>query len=72
MLNLLDLAPADAELHLREFAVAHGHAAYRGGQVIPHLSTEAGVASFADMTDLPGRLPAHSSPSTSSCPASNS
>jgi len=52
MLNLLDLAPADAELALREFAVAHGHAAYRGSQVVPHLWMKP-VASFADMTDLP-------------------
>jgi 23S rRNA (adenine2503-C2)-methyltransferase len=52
MLNLLDLAPADAELALREFAVAHGHAAYRGSQVVPHLWVKP-VGSFADMTDLP-------------------
>ena len=52
MLNLLDLAPADAELALREFALAHGHAAYRGSQVVPHLWTEP-VGSFEEMTDLP-------------------
>ncbi|HET8769608.1 MAG TPA: 23S rRNA (adenine(2503)-C(2))-methyltransferase RlmN [Gemmatimonadaceae bacterium] len=52
MLNLLDLAPADAERTLREFAVAHGHAAYRGSQVVPHLWMKP-VASFDDMTDLP-------------------
>ena len=52
MLNLLDLAPVDAERTLRELAVAHGHAAYRGSQVIPHLWTKP-VASFAEMTDLP-------------------
>jgi len=52
MLNLLDLAPADAEKVLREFAVAHGQAAYRGAQVVPHLWTKP-VASFAEMTDLP-------------------
>ncbi|MCE9601544.1 MAG: 23S rRNA (adenine(2503)-C(2))-methyltransferase RlmN [Gemmatimonadetes bacterium] len=52
MVNLLDLAPADAELALREFAVAHGHAAYRGSQVVPHLWTKP-VGSFAEMTDLP-------------------
>jgi 23S rRNA (adenine2503-C2)-methyltransferase len=52
MLNLLDLAPADAELALREFAVAHGHAAYRGSQVVPHLWVKP-VGSFAEMTDLP-------------------
>lgn len=52
MQNLLDLAPADAERVLREFAVAHGHAAYRGSQVVPHLWMKP-VASFDDMTDLP-------------------
>lgn len=52
MLNLLDLAPADAEKVLREFAVAHGQAAYRGAQVVPHLWTKP-VGSFAEMTDLP-------------------
>ena len=52
MVNLLDLAPDDAELALREFAVAHGHAAYRGSQVVPHLWTRP-VSSFAEMTDLP-------------------
>lgn len=52
MLNLLDLAPAEAEKVLREFAVAHGQAAYRGAQVVPHLWTKP-VGSFAEMTDLP-------------------
>lgn len=52
MLNLLDLAPADAERTLREFAVAHGQAAYRGSQVVPHLWSKP-VGSFAEMTDLP-------------------
>ena len=52
MLNLLDLAPDDAEKVLREFAVAHGQAAYRGAQVVPHLWTKP-VGSFAEMTDLP-------------------
>lgn len=52
MLNLLDLAPADAEKVLREFAVAHGQAAYRGAQVVPHLWAKP-VGSFAEMTDLP-------------------
>lgn len=52
MLNLLDLAPAEAEKVLREFAVTHGQAAYRGSQVLPHLWTKP-VASFAEMTDLP-------------------
>lgn len=52
MLNLLDLAPADAERTLREFAVANGQAAYRGSQVVPHLWSKP-VGSFAEMTDLP-------------------
>ena len=52
MMNLLDLAPADAERVLREFAVAHGQAAYRGSQVVPHLWMKP-VASFDEMTDLP-------------------
>ena len=52
MLNLLDLAPADAEKALREFAVAHGQQAYRGSQVVPHLWQKP-VGSFAEMTDLP-------------------
>ncbi|MFN0097116.1 MAG: 23S rRNA (adenine(2503)-C(2))-methyltransferase RlmN [Gemmatimonadaceae bacterium] len=52
MMNLLDLAPADAEKVLREFAVAHGQAAYRGAQVVPHLWAKP-VGSFAEMTDLP-------------------
>ena len=52
MLNLLDLAPKDAEQALREFAVTHGHAAYRGSQVVPHLWMKP-VGAFADMTDLP-------------------
>ncbi|MHB1298534.1 MAG: 23S rRNA (adenine(2503)-C(2))-methyltransferase RlmN [Gemmatimonadaceae bacterium] len=52
MMNLLDLAPADAERVLREFAVANGHAAYRGSQVVPHLWMKP-VASFGEMTDLP-------------------
>lgn len=52
MLNLLDLAPPDAEATLREFAVSRGHQAYRGSQVVPHLWMKP-VAGFADMTDLP-------------------
>ena len=52
MLNLLDLAPADAERELRAFAEANGHARYRGGQVVPHLWMKP-VGSFAEMTDLP-------------------
>jgi 23S rRNA (adenine2503-C2)-methyltransferase len=52
MLNLLDLAPVEAERVLREFAVANGQAAYRGSQVVPHLWAKP-VAGFSDMTDLP-------------------
>lgn len=52
MQNLLDLAPADAEQALRDFAVAHGEKPYRGSQVLPHLWQKP-VRSFADMTDLP-------------------
>ena len=52
MLNLLDLSPAEAERTLREFATTHGHQAYRGSQVVPHLWLKP-VASFAEMTDLP-------------------
>jgi 23S rRNA (adenine2503-C2)-methyltransferase len=52
MLNLLDLAPAEAERTLRAFAAEHGHAPYRGSQVVPHLWMKP-VASFAEMTDLP-------------------
>ena len=52
MMNLLDLAPADAERVLREFAVAHGEKPYRGSQVVPHLWQKP-VGSFAEMTDLP-------------------
>ena len=52
MLNLLDLAPADAERTLREFAAAHGEKPFRGSQVIPHLWQKP-VASFEQMTDLP-------------------
>lgn len=52
MLNLLDLAPADAERALREFAAAHGEKPYRGSQVVPHLWQKP-VGSFDEMTDLP-------------------
>ncbi len=52
MLNLLDLAPSDAERELRDFAVAHGQKPYRGSQVVPHLWQKP-VGSFAEMTDLP-------------------
>ncbi len=50
--NLLDLAPAEAERVLRAFAESRGVGAYRGGQVARHLWTKP-VASFALMTDLP-------------------
>ena len=52
MLNLLDLAPSEAERVLREFAAAHGEQPYRGSQVVPHLWQKP-VGSFAEMTDLP-------------------
>ena len=52
MLNLLDLPPSEAERVLREFAVGHGEAAYRGSQVVPHLWSKP-VGSFEEMTDLP-------------------
>lgn len=52
MLNLLDLAPAEAERTLREFAVAQGESAYRGSQVVPHL-WQRPVGTFGEMTDLP-------------------
>jgi len=52
MLNLLDLAPSEAERVLREFAVSHGEKPYRGSQVVPHLWQKP-VGSFAEMTDLP-------------------
>jgi 23S rRNA (adenine2503-C2)-methyltransferase len=52
MVNLLDLAPADAERVLRDFAAAHGEKPYRGSQVVPHLWQKP-VGSFAEMTDLP-------------------
>jgi 23S rRNA (adenine2503-C2)-methyltransferase len=51
-INLLDLAPADAERVVREFAVAHGEAPYRARQVVRHL-WQSPAPSFADMTDLP-------------------
>ncbi len=55
MLNLLDLAPAEAERTLREFAVAQGEAAYRGSQVAPHLWQKP-VGAFDEMTDLPAKF----------------
>ena len=50
--NLLDLAPADAESRLRAFAEARGAGAYRGSQAARHLWT-APVRTFAEMSDLP-------------------
>ncbi|MBI1809316.1 MAG: 23S rRNA (adenine(2503)-C(2))-methyltransferase RlmN [Gemmatimonadetes bacterium] len=50
--NLLDLSPADAELALREFAVAQGEGAYRGSQAARHLWASP-VATFEAMSDLP-------------------
>lgn len=50
--NLLDLAPADAETRLRAFAEARGAGAYRGSQAARHLWT-APVRTFAEMSDLP-------------------
>jgi 23S rRNA (adenine2503-C2)-methyltransferase len=50
--NLLDLAPADAEQQLRAFAEARGVGAYRGSQVARRLWSHP-AASFAEMTDLP-------------------
>jgi 23S rRNA (adenine2503-C2)-methyltransferase len=52
MMNLLDLAPSEAERVLRDFAVAHGEKPYRGSQVVPHLWQKP-VGAFAEMTDLP-------------------
>jgi len=50
--NLLDLAPAEAEQALREFAEAHGQRAYRGSQAARHLWLKPATG-FAAMTDLP-------------------
>ena len=50
--NLLDLDPATATQVVRDFAVAYGEPAYRGGQVVRHL-WRAPAATFDDMTDLP-------------------
>jgi 23S rRNA (adenine2503-C2)-methyltransferase len=51
-LNLLDLAPADAERQLRAFAEERGVGAYRGSQTLRHLWA-APAAGFQAMTDLP-------------------
>ncbi len=50
--NLLDLAPTDAEEQLRAFAEAQGVGAYRGSQAARHLWTTP-TASFDAMSDLP-------------------
>jgi 23S rRNA (adenine2503-C2)-methyltransferase len=50
--NLLNLDPAAAAEVLREFAVAQGEPAYRGGQVARRL-WHAPAASFEAMTELP-------------------
>lgn len=50
--NLLDLVPSEAESLLREFAVAHGQAPYRGGQVARRLWVNP-ARSFGDMSELP-------------------
>jgi 23S rRNA (adenine2503-C2)-methyltransferase len=52
-INLLDLSPAEAESALREFALSHGVAAYRGTQAARHLWGAAPAATFDDMSDLP-------------------
>jgi 23S rRNA (adenine2503-C2)-methyltransferase len=50
--NLLDLDPAAAADVLRDFAIARGEPAYRGGQVARRL-WHAPAASFEEMTELP-------------------
>jgi 23S rRNA (adenine2503-C2)-methyltransferase len=50
--NLLDLLPEVAEGQLREFAVAQGEPAYRGGQVALRLWKNP-APDFASMTELP-------------------
>ena len=50
-INLLDLAPLEAERTLRAFAEAQGVGAYRGSQVARHLWTSP-TASFEAMTDI--------------------
>ena len=51
-INLLDLVPDEAERVVREFAVAHGEAAYRGAQVARRLWTNP-AAGFEAMSELP-------------------
>jgi 23S rRNA (adenine2503-C2)-methyltransferase len=50
--NLLDLVPDEAERVLREFAVAHGEAAYRGAQVARRLWVNP-ASTFESMSELP-------------------
>ena len=50
--NLLNLDPATAADVLRDFALARGEPAYRGGQVARRL-WHAPAASFEEMTELP-------------------
>jgi 23S rRNA (adenine2503-C2)-methyltransferase len=50
--NLLDMLPDEAERVLREFAVAQGEPAYRGGQVARRLWTNP-APTFDAMSDLP-------------------
>ena len=50
--NLLNFDPAAALAAVREFAVARGERAFRGGQVVQHL-WQSPVATFEEMTDLP-------------------
>jgi 23S rRNA (adenine2503-C2)-methyltransferase len=51
-INLLDLVPDESERVLRDFAVAHKEAAYRGAQVGRRLWTNP-AATFDAMSDLP-------------------
>ena len=51
-INLLDLVPDEAERVVREFAVAHGEAAYRGTQVARRLWTNP-APGFETMSELP-------------------
>jgi 23S rRNA (adenine2503-C2)-methyltransferase len=51
-INLLDLVPDESERVLREFAVAHGEAPYRGGQVARRLWTNP-AATLDAMSELP-------------------
>ena len=50
--NLLDLDPSAAAAVVRDFAIARGEPAYRGGQVARRL-WQTPAASFEEMTELP-------------------